>query len=466
MRFRSIECIIAAFMVSCGGGVQGHYATEILAVSTDTASNAYGQGSTFDTNGPIDFSSNNLFFAQLGVNGRTCGTCHVESAGWTITPSFVRQVAASNPNDPLFAPVDGSDCPLTQNGDPAHNSTALMNNALIRITLPIPLNAEFRLNGFADPHRCAVPPSANGLYMYRRPLPSTNLPFLATVMWDGRENTQTTISADLNQQANDATLGHAQATQPLTSAQTQAIFAFENTLFTAQTVLTTSLGTINLTDGVNGGPAYLALTVAPAFTIGINDTFSPTFTNRAFTIYSAWEPTSAQFASLTSLQQSVGRGEALFNTRTFSITNVDGLNGLNDVSQAPITGTCTSCHDDPEAGNHSVSLALNIGTSDASSKSPAGQVLDISHLPIYTFVNNTTKKVITVTDPGRGLITGKWKDVGKVKGPTLRGVASHEPLFHNGSASITTLISFYNLRFSIGFSPQDRADLANFLKAL
>jgi cytochrome c peroxidase len=53
-----------------------------------------------------------------------------------------------------------------------------------------------------------------------------------------------------------------------------------------------------------------------------------------------------------------------------------------------------------------------------------------------------------------------------MKGPILRGLAAREPLFHNGSASIAQAVSFYNLRFNIGLSTQDRTDLANFLAAL
>src|SRR6476659_3552988 len=38
----------------------------------------------------IDLSTNNPFFHSFGTNGRTCGTCHQESFGWTITPQFAQ----------------------------------------------------------------------------------------------------------------------------------------------------------------------------------------------------------------------------------------------------------------------------------------------------------------------------------------------------------------------------------------
>ena len=34
--------------------------------------------------------STNGFFANLGTNGRTCGTCHLEADAWTFTPQHAR----------------------------------------------------------------------------------------------------------------------------------------------------------------------------------------------------------------------------------------------------------------------------------------------------------------------------------------------------------------------------------------
>lgn len=71
------------------------------------------------------------------------------------------------------------------------------------------------------------------------------------------------------------------------------------------------------------------------------------------------------------------------------------------------------------------------------------------------------------TDPGRALITGKWADIGKVKGPVLRGLAARAPYFHNGSAqSLAEVVDFYNVRFAIGFTAREKQDLVNFLGTL
>ena len=88
-------------------------------------------------------------------------------------------------------------------------------------------------------------------------------------------------------------------------------------------------------------------------------------------------------------------------------------------------------------------------------------------MPLYTLRNKTTDETIETTDPGRALITGKWKDVGRFKGPILRSVASRPPYFHDGSASdLNQVVDFYEERFSIGLTAQEKSDLVAFLGAL
>ena len=72
-----------------------------------------------------------------------------------------------------------------------------------------------------------------------------------------------------------------------------------------------------------------------------------------------------------------------------------------------------------------------------------------------------------VTDPGRASITGQCADIGKVKGPILRCLAARAPYFHNGSAAtLGDVVEFYNQRFDIGFTDQQKADLVTFLSSL
>jgi cytochrome c peroxidase len=173
-----------------------------------------------------------------------------------------------------------------------------------------------------------------------------------------------------------------------------------------------------------------------------------------FNLFTAWTN------SRSSARASIARGQALFNSKPIMIS---GVGGINDVAGLPasFSGTCGTCHDSPNGGNHSVSAPLNIGVADVTSP------LDVSYLPVFTLVNNATGATVQTTDPGRALITGKWADIEKVKGPILRGLASRAPYFHNGSAAtLTDVLVFYDMRFNIGFTPQEKADLIAFLNSL
>lgn len=88
-------------------------------------------------------------------------------------------------------------------------------------------------------------------------------------------------------------------------------------------------------------------------------------------------------------------------------------------------------------------------------------------MPLYTLRNKVTGEIKVTTDPGRALITGQWKDIGRFKGPILRGLAARAPYFHNGFAKdLKAVIDFYDERFAIGFTEQEKADLLAFLRTL
>ena len=307
-----------------------------------------------------------------------------------------------------------------------------------------------------DPYQFA---SATELSLFRRPLPSTNLNFLSAVMWDGRETfTGETIHFDLSHQANGATQGHAQDPTPLTDAQRESIGNFETGLFTAQMHDNNAKSVI--ADGAKGGPKNLSL---QDFYIGINDLFGDSVTHEPFSpivfnIYDGWK--GLRGGGVNDARAAVARGQELFNSKLIRITGVSGINDEAAFGNPPVVnGTCTTCHDTPNSGNHSVSAPLDIGIADASRRTP--------DLPLYTLQNKITKGIVQTTDPGRALISGKWKDIGRFKGPILRGLAARAPYFHNGSAKdLQAVIDFYDSRFGIGFTQQEKNDLLAFLRTL
>ena len=360
------------------------------------------------------------------------------------------------------------------------NYSMLLRKANLRVGIGISDDAEFELIDADDPYGHAT---TTELSLFRRPLPSTNLKFLSSVMWDGRETTlmpgsgycifgtstcYASVSFDLSTQANNATQGHAEALETLTAQQRNEIMTFESGLFTAQ-IHSTEAGNL-ITHGGRGGPMQLS---KQDYYFGINDTVAGdyrtrvSFNPKVMSLYDAWNRFNpAGSSQADELENSAGsdgaraavaRGQALFNSKPIRISNVKGLN--DDINMSTIAGTCTTCHNAPNSGNHSVPMALDIGISDESRRT--------SDMPLYTLQNNVTGETIKTTDPGRALITGKWKDVGRFKGPVLRSVASRPPYFHDGSApDLNAVVDFYNDRFGIGLTELEKADLVAFLAAL
>jgi len=440
--------------------------------------NANGFAATYSTAGSIDMK--NPFFQSLGTNGRACVSCHQPNEGWTVTPAGIRdRFKDTRGTDPIFRTNDGSNSPLADVSTVESRRAAysmLLSKGLIRVGIGIPANAEFELVAVDDPYGYA---SAQELSLFRRPLPASNLKFLSTVMWDGREtfkdpasqdcilgtsNCFASIHFDLADQSNAATTGHAQG-QPLSDAQREAIVAFESGLFTAQ-IEDDDAGLLTA-HGALGGPISVS---QQSFYFGINDVIAndyrtgALFTSEVFKLYRSWTPDmrpgrdEGDFRNRYDARLAVARGEELFNSKTIRITDVKGLN--DDFSIPVLNGTCTTCHDTPSAGNHSVPAPLDIGLTDATRRTP--------DLPLYTLRHTQAPfETIQTSDPGRALITGKWKDIGRFKGPILRALATRAPYFHNGSAAeLDDVVTFYNTRFGIGFTDQERADLVAFLRTL
>jgi hypothetical protein len=420
-----------------------------------TTVNGKGTLSTVSMGAPVDMT--NPFFQSLGTNGRTCGSCHVPSAGWGITPNEVQtRFERTKGMDPIFRTVDGANCPSSDVSTLEARRSAysqLLTKGLIRVSLAVPPTADFQIVDIQDPYNCRETTAAAPAF-YRRPLPSTNLPFLTTVMWDGRESAQgSTLQQNLARQVVDATLGHAEAASAPSPEEVAKIVDLEFRLFTAQQT-GQKVGSLSV-----GGAASGAMNLSKQeFYEGINDVLGADPNGRpfdpvTFTTYKAW------LNSPDPHKASVARGEVLFNTFPILITGVKGLNDLPGLQV--VNGTCTTCHDSPNVGNHSVPLAINIGVTDPDA------ALDVAGLPVYTVKCITSGETIRTTDLGRAMVTGKCADVGKTKGPVLRGLPARAPYFHNGAAAtLEDAVEFYNTRFHMSLSDQQKKDLVAFLETL
>lgn len=453
---------------------------------------------TLNLNGRTD--RNNAFFQSLGTNGRSCATCHVDDQAFTISPPDIRaRFQASRGQDPLFAPVDGANCTSARRDNAADHSL-LLSHGLIHVTVQLPVQMQFTISVVHDPYGCAITPDPKGgppfVSVYRRPLPAANLMFLSSVMFDGREtvaplNSVATFDpnliTDLTHQAVDATMGHAQAAQPPSAQQLAEIVNFELGIVTAQ-ARDGSAGRLDH-KGAQGGTEALAN--APYYP-GINDVLGADpqglpFSANSMSLFAAWtnlhpERDGEDEVRKAAARRAIAAGEELFNNAALTISNVRGLND-NAALGAPASfvGHCSSCHDTPNVGNHSLPLPLDIGTAHTRDASMEGDAkisvavaqLSMPDLPVYLisgcpnpFAPGEPESFYT-SDPGRALITGNCSDFNRLKGPILRGLAARAPYFHNGAAAdLRELVNFYNERFSMQLSAQQKADLLAFLNSL
>ena len=467
---------------------------------------ASGQISSYEPGGAVTTlgPGGNAFFQSLGSNGRTCFSCHQPQNGWSITPRSVSAIYYNTKGrDPVFAPVDGSNCPnlgaaAVQPGPQFIAARSqLFNRANFRIFLPQPpVHDWISVTATRDPTGCELNPvyglPAGFGSFYRRPLPSANTNFLLPsgggaafdIMWDARE-------PSLQSQFLDATLVHAQATPAQAAAVTAGMIAqgvtFQNGNFTAQSY---DLLAGDLTggdgSGALGGPIPEVLLPAadihaPKLPLGCGappKVACIAGEAQTFDIYNVFS--SVQQPWTASARASIQRGQIIFNTRVFTIINVRGLNDAKGQALSP--GTCATCHNTVDVGNDFFDTPKDTGVMDSTSNvlPPAPD------LPLFTFlcplgslssafvsysnpvtVNGVVYDQFQTTDPGVGWITGKCADLGKMKVPVLRGLAARAPYFHGGNVSnLSNLVDFYNRRFNIGFSVQDEQDLVNFLNTL
>jgi hypothetical protein len=405
-----------------------------------------------------------------------------------ITPPQVQQVFnATQGLDPLFRLNDGANGPLANVSTLAARQQAyslLLSKGLIRIPLTLPANRDYDVKIVLDPYagtganppvNQTVPATASPvLSFYRRPLLSANTRFISAVMWDGREATVSPIPPNANQgdgvqafeigapvrtnmltQANNATRGHAEGARDLTATERASIVDFQMNLVVAQERDNVA-GALNAS-GATGGP--LPLRTQQTF-FGINDShggnpFGTAFNPNAMNVFNAWAGLSG--TTQNARRASIARGQAIFNTKLIRISGVRGVNDALGV--ATLNGSCTTCHSHPNVGNHTDILPLDLGISKAAEGDNV--------LPVFRVTNRATGAAEEVTDLGRAILTGRFADLGKQKGPTLRALSARAPYFHNGAAdNLTELIQFYDRRFAIGFQAQEIADLRAFLESL
>lgn len=405
--------------------------------------NSSGQLRILNLNGAIQ-TPNHPFFTPLGVNGRACVTCHQPNASMSITTVMVQQRwEQTQGRDPVFAAIDGSNCPsLPQTQMSSHS--LLLTRGLFRIGLPWPPKAdgtsitpEFQIDVVSDPTGCNTgsqygPNSQQPtISVYRRPRLVANMSYVSGpdgtyLLADGRATT-------LQAQAIEAAAIHEENPAPLTDDQLQQIQDFEMQVFAAQN-WDTQGGMLNQA----GGPPSL----------GVNNLAAGTLEPVPVTVssFDAWSNASGLVWRQQDFRQSVARGNILFLTRQFQVS-------------PGVMGTCATCH------QPGTPRWMDIGTTNLPSATTSPE------LPLFKITCNADApphpvlgSVIYTQDPGRALISGKCADVGSILVQQFRGLAARAPYFSNGAAAtLAQLVDFYDQRFAIGLSDQDKQDLVNLL---
>ena len=116
---------------------------------------------------------------------------------------------------------------------------------------------------------------------------------------------------------------------------------------------------------------------------------------------------------------------------------------------------------------------------------PDGQCFHCHNAPLFTinqYFNNGLQEAATLNDfpdPGRGAVTGKQIDNGKMRAPTLRNIMLTAPYMHDGRfQTIEEVLDFYNeglhyadnlddnLVIPLGLTPQMKLDIIAFLHTL
>jgi cytochrome c peroxidase len=422
------------------------------------------------------------FFAPMGTNGRACVTCHQPSDGMSLSVQTIRaRWTTTGGRDPLFAMVDGANCP----GRPAEereSHSLLISKGLFRIALPWPprdsaghaLPTDFALEVIDDPTGCNRDPqygltsSQPTVSVYRRPRMAANLAYVepadarvtTALMSDGR-------AAHLTAQMDDATVHHLESDRGLSPEAQQAIRAFERHVYAAAAwhpvggSLNEGGSALGVAALQEGAPAEAAMpTIAPFPEI------APWLTQRSLADGLGSWPTgmpmppahrpgeAAETAAVRAYRDSVARGYALFIGRPF--VGDDGR-----------TETCATCHNALHTGSDAQGGHPGLGVATLADGLPAPDLplFRVSCREGVTTANGA--RVIYTHDPGRALITGRCVDVGEVNAQQLRALAARAPYFTGGSAAtLREVVEYYDRRFAMGYTPTDVEDMVHFLEAL
>lgn len=465
-----------------------------------------GSVATLNLAGPVD-TTKHPFFTPLGSNGRACVTCHQPADGMSLSVATIgERWRATQGRDPLFAMIDGANCPSLPQGQQASHSL-LLTRGLFRIARPWPpvapdgrpITPEFSIEVLRDPTGCNTD-AQHGLTsaqpyvsVYRRPRPATNLKYATTIGFDFEPKTGLPMLLDpvsgaptagnlmadgraltLRAQALDAMRWHLQTPGQPDETLVQQLIAFETMLYTAAS-RDQRAGALDA-DGAQGGPELLARAQAGALqSTASNPSWEEEFKawrvaasspSPAAAAGSAAPSTATADAQQQAMRASILRGVEVYSRRTFLISDSAGL--TNIPLGNPVRDGCSLCHNMLRSGMDVAPGQIDLGTTNVPHADGAPD------LPLFKLTCRPDAKphpylgrVVTTQDPGYALTTGQCRDIGKITMQQMRGLSARAPYFSNGSArTLREIVDFYDRRYRIGYTEQEKQDLTNLLGAL
>jgi cytochrome c peroxidase len=364
--------------------------------------------------GRAAFTKRNLI--QLGGNGRSCADCHMPTESFQLSPAAVKsrfdaltaeRVHNPNADDPLFRPVDADD--FRTNGKNATDYSNLVENGLVRVTMPLPKNVKLldpatglpMAQDFVDLWR-AVQPVLNvaitgpdGVL----PIHPPGVPRTAIMGQDPNgPNRQGGYQSDarfgtLQEQARGALISHAQITEEPSQQLLDDLAAFQQTLFSSAGVENLALAILaGATQFPNPDPELNALEL---------------------------------------------EGKAVFNR---------ACGQCHGSASHPSTSTSDATIPRPIIRYHNIITAFPRPPADFAA-GPARLTRNAQTYQITLADGATTN--VTTSDPGRLLLTGQLADLGLMDMPNLRGISRTAPYFHNNSAAtLEEMLDHYDRFFA------------------
>jgi cytochrome c peroxidase len=353
---------------------------------------------------------------DLGGNGRACADCHMPSEAFQLSPAAARarfeallakRASDRNADDPLFRPIDADD--FRENGEQASDFSNLVENGLVRVTMPLPANVEL-----IDPST-GLPSSETSVDLWRAVIPVFNVaitgpddqlpvwpPGAPRVAIMGQDpngpNRQGGYQHDarfgtLQEQARAALIHHAQVTAEPPADMLDALAAFQQTLFSSRGVERLAETVLSGADFVDPDP------------------------------------------ELNELEQ---QGKVVFNRACAT---------CHGATSHPGTST-------PERGMvrpigiryHNIQTACPRPATDGFAPCPPRLARNARTYRIT--LANGTFQTVTTSDPGRLLLTGQPADLGVMDSTQLRGISRTAPYFHNNSAAtLEEVLDLYDAFF-------------------